>query len=86
MGWPQGVPFVHPHDLPNKAKQAFLEAYEPGWTAAQDGELGSVEAGQAQQAQHACKTLNSFIVENELDGRISGLFSNIGQNLCHVCM
>jgi isopenicillin N synthase-like dioxygenase len=53
MGWPQGVPFVHPHDLPNKAKQAFLEAYEPGWTAAQDGELGSVEAGQAQQAQHA---------------------------------
>jgi isopenicillin N synthase-like dioxygenase len=53
MGWPQGVPFVHPHDLPNKAKQAFLEAYEPGWTTAQDGELGSLESSQAQQALHA---------------------------------
>jgi hypothetical protein len=59
MGWPQGVPFVHPHDLPNKAKQAFLEAYEPGWTAAQDGEVGVLEPSQAQQAQHACKTLSS---------------------------
>ncbi|KAK3127085.1 hypothetical protein QOZ80_7AG0568100 [Eleusine coracana subsp. coracana] len=35
IGWPQGVPFVHPHDLPNKAKLGFLEAYEPGWTASQ---------------------------------------------------
>ncbi|GJN32359.1 hypothetical protein PR202_gb20862 [Eleusine coracana subsp. coracana] len=35
IGWPQGVPFVHPHDLPNKAKLGFLEAYEPGWTAFQ---------------------------------------------------
>ncbi|KAG0497158.1 hypothetical protein HPP92_001849 [Vanilla planifolia] len=35
IGWPLGVPFVHPHDLPNKAKLGFLEAYEPGWTAAQ---------------------------------------------------
>lgn len=35
IGWPPGVPFVHPHDLPNKAKLAFLEAYEPGWTLAQ---------------------------------------------------
>jgi hypothetical protein len=35
IGWPQGVPFVHPHDLPNKAKLRFLEAYEPGWTASQ---------------------------------------------------
>lgn len=34
IGWPPGVPFVHPHDLPNKAKLSFLEAYEPGWTAA----------------------------------------------------
>ncbi|KAI4323172.1 hypothetical protein L6164_022800 [Bauhinia variegata] len=34
IGWPPGVPFVHPHDLPNKAKLGFLEAYEPGWTAA----------------------------------------------------
>lgn len=40
IGWPAGVPFVHPHDLPNKAKQAFLEAYEPGWTASQNGEMG----------------------------------------------
>lgn len=48
MDWPAGVPFVHPHDLPNKAKQAFLEAYEPGWSAAQDGELGMVEGGQGQ--------------------------------------
>ncbi|KAL6862154.1 hypothetical protein ACP4OV_016803 [Aristida adscensionis] len=31
IGWPQGVPFVHPHDLPNKAKLRLLEAYEPGW-------------------------------------------------------
>lgn len=35
IGWPPGVPFVHPHDLPNKSKLGFLEAYEPGWTAAQ---------------------------------------------------
>ncbi|XP_057862127.1 uncharacterized protein LOC131070569 [Cryptomeria japonica] len=40
IGWPHGVPFVHPHDLPNKAKLAFLEAYEPGWTASQDMEVG----------------------------------------------
>ncbi|KAJ3709335.1 hypothetical protein LUZ61_013040 [Rhynchospora tenuis] len=32
LGWPPNVPFVHPHDLPNKAKIAFLEAYEPGWS------------------------------------------------------
>ncbi|XP_042489767.1 uncharacterized protein LOC122069748 isoform X2 [Macadamia integrifolia] len=38
IGWPPGVPFVHPHDLPNKAKLGFLEAYEPGWTASQDME------------------------------------------------
>ncbi|KAJ7296885.1 hypothetical protein O6H91_Y093900 [Diphasiastrum complanatum] len=44
LGWPPGVPFVHPHDLPNKAKQAFLEAYEPGWTSCQDGELGLIES------------------------------------------
>ncbi|KAK1279833.1 hypothetical protein QJS04_geneDACA022957 [Acorus gramineus] len=24
---------VHPHDLPNKTKLGFLEAYEPLWTA-----------------------------------------------------
>lgn len=34
IGWPPGVPFVHPHDLPNKAKLGFLEAFEPGWTEA----------------------------------------------------
>lgn len=35
IGWPIGVPFVHPHDLPNKAKLGFLETYEPGWMASQ---------------------------------------------------
>jgi hypothetical protein len=35
LGWPPTVPFVHPHDLPNKAKIAFLEAYEPGWSTSQ---------------------------------------------------
>ncbi|XP_038970191.1 uncharacterized protein LOC120104035 isoform X2 [Phoenix dactylifera] len=47
IGWPPGVPFVHPHDLPNKAKLGFLEAYEPGWTASQqDMELSLIEPGQ----------------------------------------
>uniref|UniRef100_A0A1D1YDV1 Putative glycosyltransferase C06E1.7 n=1 Tax=Anthurium amnicola TaxID=1678845 RepID=A0A1D1YDV1_9ARAE len=47
LGWPPGVPFVHPHDLPNKAKLGFLEAYEPGWTASQqDMELSFIEQGQ----------------------------------------
>ncbi|XP_073298993.1 uncharacterized protein [Primulina huaijiensis] len=32
IGWPLGVPFVHPHDLPNKAKIGLLETYEPGWS------------------------------------------------------
>lgn len=59
MDWPAGVPFVHPHDLPNKAKQAFLEAYEPGWSAAQDGEMGMVEGGQGQHGMMlACKARN----------------------------
>lgn len=48
IGWPHGVPFVHPHDLPNKAKLGFLEAYEPGWTASQhDMELIFNESGQS---------------------------------------
>ncbi|KAL2523875.1 2-oxoglutarate (2OG) and Fe(II)-dependent oxygenase superfamily protein [Abeliophyllum distichum] len=38
IGWPPGVPFVHPHDLPNKAKIGFLETYEPGWSATNDME------------------------------------------------
>ncbi|XP_050279552.1 uncharacterized protein LOC126720781 isoform X1 [Quercus robur] len=46
IGWPAGVPFVHPHDLPNKAKIGFLEAYEPGWTATHDMELSLTEPGQ----------------------------------------
>ncbi|KAH6557623.1 hypothetical protein KP509_1Z102800 [Ceratopteris richardii] len=41
IGWPAGVPFVHPHDLPNKSKQAFLEAYEPSSTVLQLGENSS---------------------------------------------
>ncbi|EYU33767.1 hypothetical protein ABFS82_08G163100 [Erythranthe guttata] len=36
IGWPTGVPFVHPHDLPNKAKIGFLETYEPGWSETND--------------------------------------------------
>ncbi|XP_024402494.1 uncharacterized protein [Physcomitrium patens] len=51
INWPVGVPFVHPHDLPNRAKQAFLEAYEPGWSANQDGELGMEDAVQDQHGQ-----------------------------------
>ncbi|XP_062011956.1 uncharacterized protein LOC133728570 [Rosa rugosa] len=50
IGWPHGVPFVHPHDLPNKAKIGFLEAYEPGWSATNDMELGLTESGQASQS------------------------------------
>ncbi|XP_010542548.1 PREDICTED: uncharacterized protein LOC104815713 [Tarenaya hassleriana] len=49
MGWPHGVPFVHPHDLPNKAKIGFLEAYEPGWTATHDMELSLTETTQGNQ-------------------------------------
>ncbi|XP_068654144.1 uncharacterized protein [Aristolochia californica] len=49
IGWPPGVPFVHPHDLPNKAKRCFLEAYEPGWTSSQDMELSLIKPGQACQ-------------------------------------
>ncbi|KAI5674580.1 hypothetical protein M9H77_14944 [Catharanthus roseus] len=51
IGWPPGVPFVHPHDLPNKAKIGFLETYEPGWSAAHDMELSQIEPGQ--QSQHS---------------------------------
>ncbi|GAV74871.1 hypothetical protein CFOL_v3_18351 [Cephalotus follicularis] len=50
IGWPPEVPFVHPHDLPNKAKIGFLEAYEPGWTATHDMELSLTESGQASQS------------------------------------
>ncbi|MBA0606213.1 hypothetical protein Godav_018718 [Gossypium davidsonii] len=59
IGWPHGVPFVHPHDLPNKAKIGFLEAYEPGWTATHDMDLSLTEPGQASQqsANCNCKSL-----------------------------
>ncbi|KAI3921420.1 hypothetical protein MKW98_013354 [Papaver atlanticum] len=57
IGWPPGVPFVHPHDLPNKAKLGFLEAYEPGWTASQDVESSLIENGQASQYPSNCKSL-----------------------------
>ncbi|XP_078437914.1 2-oxoglutarate (2OG) and Fe(II)-dependent oxygenase superfamily protein [Wolffia australiana] len=47
LGWPLSVPFVHPHDLPNKAKLGFLEAFEPGWTVAQhDMDLAFIEPRQ----------------------------------------
>ncbi|KAL0743806.1 hypothetical protein Bca4012_085319 [Brassica carinata] len=49
IGWPQGVPFVHPHDLPNKAKIGFLETYEPGWSETHDMELNPSEAAQGNQ-------------------------------------
>ncbi|XP_017603407.1 uncharacterized protein LOC108450345 isoform X1 [Gossypium arboreum] len=49
IGWPHGVPFVHPHDLPNKAKIGFLEAYEPGWTATHDMDLSLTEPAQSSQ-------------------------------------
>ncbi|KAE9458425.1 hypothetical protein C3L33_09675, partial [Rhododendron williamsianum] len=49
IGWPPGVPFVHPHDLPNKAKIGFLETYEPGWTATHDMELSLIDPGQSSQ-------------------------------------
>ncbi|KAE8680071.1 2-oxoglutarate (2OG) and Fe(II)-dependent oxygenase superfamily protein isoform 1 [Hibiscus syriacus] len=55
IGWPHGVPFVHPHDLPNKAKKGFLEAYEPDWTTTQDMELSLTEpGGQASQQSGNC--------------------------------
>ncbi|XP_040989343.1 uncharacterized protein LOC121236900 isoform X2 [Juglans microcarpa x Juglans regia] len=54
IGWPPGVPFVHPHDLPNKAKIGFLEAYEPGWAATHDMELSLTEPGQASQHPVNC--------------------------------
>lgn len=58
IGWPPGVPFVHPHDLPNKAKIGFLEAYEPGWTATHhDMELSLTEPGQASQPPSNCNFL-----------------------------
>ncbi|CAL1409438.1 unnamed protein product [Linum trigynum] len=52
IGWPPGVPFVHPHDLPNKAKMGFLEAYEPGWTATQDLDMALTESGRG-GSQHS---------------------------------
>lgn len=52
--WPAGVPFVHPHDLPNKAKISFLEAYEPGWTATHDMDLSPTEPGQSSQHSASC--------------------------------
>lgn len=54
IGWPPGVPFVHPHDLPNKAKIGFLEAYEPGWTTTQDMDLSLIEPGQTSQHSASC--------------------------------
>ncbi|KAM7519571.1 hypothetical protein LguiB_018533 [Lonicera macranthoides] len=56
IGWPPGVPFVHPHDLPNKAKIGFLETYEPGWTATHEMELSLVEPGQSSQHTAHCNS------------------------------
>ncbi|PHU13058.1 hypothetical protein BC332_19988 [Capsicum chinense] len=54
IGWPPGVPFVHPHDLPNKAKIGFLETYEPGWSATHDMELSLIDPGQPSQHTANC--------------------------------
>ncbi|KAA8527163.1 hypothetical protein F0562_008608 [Nyssa sinensis] len=59
IGWPPGVPFVHPHDLPNKAKIGFLETYEPGWTATHDMELSLIEPGQPSQHSANCNCNSS---------------------------
>ena len=54
LGWPPAVPFVHPHDLPNRAKQLFLEAYEPGWAERQMAEPnGGIEVGPTPRRMHA---------------------------------
>ncbi|XP_010465074.1 PREDICTED: uncharacterized protein LOC104745515 isoform X1 [Camelina sativa] len=58
IGWPHGVPFVHPHDLPNKAKIGFLETYEPGWSETHDMELSLSET--AQGNQHVTNCNHSF--------------------------
>ncbi|KAL5543801.1 hypothetical protein UlMin_007585 [Ulmus minor] len=54
IGWPPGVPFVHPHDMPNKSKIGFLEAYEPGWSATHDMELSLTDPGQGSQHSANC--------------------------------
>ncbi|XP_021634865.1 uncharacterized protein LOC110631365 [Manihot esculenta] len=54
IGWPPGVPFVHPHDLPNKAKIGFLEAYESGWTPTHVMELSLTKPGQGSQHSDNC--------------------------------
>lgn len=54
IGWPPGVPFAHPHDLPNKAKIGFLETYEPGWSATHDMELSLLETGEPSQHTPNC--------------------------------
>lgn len=54
IGWPRGVPFVHPHDLPNKAKIGFLETFEPGWTASQEVELSLIDPGQPSHHPSNC--------------------------------
>lgn len=54
IGWPPGVPFVHPHDLPNKAKIGFLETFEPGWTASHDMELNLIDPGQPSHHPSNC--------------------------------
>lgn len=62
IGWPPGVPFVHPHDLPNKAKIGFLETYEPGWSANDDMELSLIETGQPSQLADNCNRLHFSIM------------------------
>ncbi|XP_057527996.1 uncharacterized protein LOC130806808 [Amaranthus tricolor] len=74
IGWPPGVPFVHPHDLPNKAKIGFLEAYEPGWTITHDMELSLIDPGQSTQHSGLCYLLHSFMLQRILEALINGGF------------
>lgn len=57
LGWPSLVPFVHPHDLPNRGKQSFLEAFEPGWTERQGGDIPNFELGTTPKREGGSRTL-----------------------------
>ncbi|GJR82605.1 hypothetical protein Tco_0153390 [Tanacetum coccineum] len=54
--------FCSTHDLPKQAKIGFLEAYEPGWTANHDMELGLIETGQSSQHADNYNTLHLSVL------------------------
>lgn len=84
IGWPHGVPFVHPHDLPNKAKIGFLEAYEPGWTATHEMELSLTEPGQASQHSVNCNCKCHSIIRHRIEQLVLCCmsFPNLGHLGC----